>query len=79
MGFYIIGYICYGLTFALYAAPFPRLARNTRRIRELRERYEQGEMPADMYEQAVSLEKSKISSFSMVRSFQVSHPSPVVT
>ena len=66
MGIYIIGYICYGLTFAFYAAAFPRLARNTRWIREIKERYDRGEITADECQQAESLEKSRISSFSMV-------------
>lgn len=67
MGIYIIGYTCYGLSFAFYAAIFPRLARNTPRIRELKERHNRGEITADEYQQAVSLEKSRISSFSLVR------------
>jgi len=67
MGIYVIGYICYGLTFAFYAASFPRLARNTRRIRELKERYNRGEITAEACQQAESLEKSRISSFSLVR------------
>lgn len=66
MGIFIIGFISYGLTLAFYAAIFPRLARNTRYIRELRERYKQGEITADEYEQAEALEKSKISSLSLV-------------
>jgi uncharacterized membrane protein len=67
MGIYIIGYTCYGLTFAFYAAIFPRLARNTPRIRELKERYDRGEITPDEYQQAETLEKSRISSFSLVR------------
>jgi uncharacterized membrane protein len=67
MAIYTIGYICYGLTFAFYAAIFPRLARNTRRIRELKERYDRGEITADEYQQEESIEKSRISSFSSVR------------
>lgn len=66
MGVFIISFISYGLTLAFYAAIFPRLARNTRYIRGLRERYKQGEITADEYEQAEALEKSKISSLSLV-------------
>jgi len=69
MGIYIVGYICYGLTFTFYAAAFPRLARNTRPIRELKEQYDRGEITADEYQQAESLEKSRISSFSTVRAY----------
>jgi uncharacterized membrane protein len=67
MGIYIIGYISYSLTFAFYAGSFPRLARNTPRIRELKERHDRGEITADEYQQAESLEKSRISNFSGVR------------
>jgi regulator of sigma D len=67
MGLYTVGFVSFGLTNAFCAAIFPRLARNTRHIRELREKYEQGQIAADEYVQAEALEKSKISSLSMVR------------
>ena len=67
MGIYTIGYACYSITFAFYTASFPRLARNTRRIHELRERYDRGGITADVYEQEKGLEKSRISSLSIVR------------
>ena len=80
MGIFIIGFISYGLTLAFYAALFPRLVRNTRCICELRERYEQGEIAADEYEQAEALEKSKVSSLSIVGAlFSSSRPPPVMT
>jgi hypothetical protein len=68
MGLYTTAFVSFGVTNAFYTAIFPRLARNTRHIRGLKERYEQGEMTADVYKQAEALEKSKISSFSIVRS-----------
>jgi hypothetical protein len=67
MGLYTIGFILYGLMVAFYVAIFPRLARNIRHIRELREIYEQGDISADEYDQAEALEKSKVTSLSMVR------------
>ena len=67
MGLYTVAFVSFGVTNAFCAAIFPRLARNTRHIRELKERYEQGEITADEYEQAEVLEKSKISSLSKVR------------
>jgi hypothetical protein len=67
MGLYTIAFVSFGMTNAFCAAIFPRLARNTRHIRELKERYEQDEITGDEYEQAEVLEKSKISSLSMVR------------
>lgn len=77
MGIYTIVFIPYSVTLSFYAAAFPRLARNTRHMRELRERYDQGKITADEYEQAEALEKSKISSFSMVRA-ELALPSPVM-
>src|SRR6266851_621243 len=80
MGIFIIGFISYGLTLAFYAAIFPRLVRDTRCICELREGYKQGEITADEYEQAEALEKSKISSLSIVGAlFSSSRPPPVMT
>jgi Vacuole effluxer Atg22 like len=67
MGIYTVAFISYSVTLAFYAAIFPRLAYNVRHIRELKERYDQGKIAADKYEQAEALEKSKISSLSMVR------------
>jgi hypothetical protein len=67
MGIYIIGHTCYSINFAFYTAIFPRLARNTQHIRELGERYDRGEVTPDVYEQEKSLERSRISSLSMVR------------
>ena len=77
MGIYIGVYVSYSVTLAFYAASFPRLAHNTRHIRELREMCEQGEVPVDVYEQEEGLERSKISSLSMARILLV-RPSPVV-
>jgi len=78
MGLFIIDFICFGLTLAFYAAIFPRLARNTPRMHELRDRLDRGEITVDKYNQAEALEKSKISSFSIVRTL-LSLPPRVVT
>jgi uncharacterized membrane protein len=67
MVLYTIAFVSFCVTDAFCAAIFPRLARNTRHIRELKERYEQDEITAHEYEQAELLEESKISSLSMVR------------
>jgi hypothetical protein len=64
---YIIGFVSYGATLVFYAALFPRLARNTPHSRQLREKYENGEIPSDVYEQEESLEKNRISNISTVR------------
>ena len=66
MGLYTAGFVFFGLTNTFCAAIFPRLARNTRHTRELRERYKEGEITADELGQAEALEKSKLSSLSMV-------------
>ena len=66
MALYMIGFISYGATLVFYAAIFPRLARNTRQSRDLRERYDRGEIPAEVYEQEESLEKNRISNISTV-------------
>ena len=50
MALYMIGFISYGATLVFYAAVFPRLARNTQHARELREKYEKGEVSAEEYE-----------------------------
>ncbi|KAJ8584857.1 MFS general substrate transporter [Rhizopogon salebrosus TDB-379] len=63
---YIIGFVSYGATLVFYAAVFPRLARNTPHARQLREKYENSEIPPDVYEQEESLEKNRISNISNV-------------
>ena len=50
MGLYIVGFVSYGATMVFYAAAFPRLARNTSRSRDLRERYENGQISIEEYE-----------------------------
>jgi hypothetical protein len=72
MGIYICVHVSHSITLAFYAASFPRLAHNTRRIHELRDMYEQGKIPVDVYEQEEGLERSKISSLSMARIFACS-------
>ena len=67
MALYMIGFVSYGATLVFYAALFPRLARNTKHARTLREKYENGEIPVEEYEREESLEKNRISNISTVR------------
>ena len=66
MAIYMTGFISYGATLVLYAANFPRLARNTWHTRDLREKHERGEIPLEVYEREESLEKNRISNISTV-------------
>lgn len=66
MALYMIGFISYGATLVFYAAIFPKLARNTPHARNLREKYEAGEVSAEEYEREESLEKNRISNISTV-------------
>lgn len=66
MALYMIGFISYGATLVLYAANFPRLARNTQHTRNLREKYDCGEISAEVFEREESLEKNRISNISTV-------------
>ena len=66
MGLYIVGFVSYGATLVFYAAAFPRLARNTSRSRDLRERYENGQISIEEYEKEGSLETNRISNISTV-------------
>lgn len=66
MALYIIGYVSYGATLVFYAAVFPRLARNTPYSRQLREKFENGEVSAAEYEVEESMEKNRISNISTV-------------
>lgn len=67
MALYMIGFITYGATLVFYAALFPRLARNTPHARQLREKFENGEIEPEVYETEESLEKNRISNISTVR------------
>jgi len=78
MAIYIIGFISFGLMFAFYVAIFPQLARNTPRMRNVRKRFDEGEMTADKYKREEALEKTKISSLSIVRAL-LALPPRVVT
>ena len=69
MALYMIGFISYGATLVFYAAIFPRLARNTQHSRDLREKYDRGEISAELYEREESLEKNRISNISTVSLF----------
>ncbi|KAG1782927.1 autophagy-related protein 22-like protein [Suillus placidus] len=68
MVLYIIGFVSYSVTLVFYAALFPRLARNTPRARQLREKYENSEIPPEVYEQGESLEKNRITDIFTVHS-----------
>ena len=68
MALYIISFASRGMTQTFYAAPFPHLARNTPHSRELRKSHERGELSPEAYEKEKVIEKSKMSSISMVRS-----------
>jgi Vacuole effluxer Atg22 like len=70
MALYIVGFVTYGATLVFYAAAFPRLARNTAHTRDLKERYDCGEILAEFYEQEESLEKNRISNMSTVSRWQ---------
>ncbi|KAI9447661.1 MFS general substrate transporter [Lactarius indigo] len=65
MALYTISFASRGVVLAFFAAIFPQLARNTPHSRELRVRYERGELSLEAYEKEKSIEKSKISSVSM--------------
>ncbi|KAL1702447.1 autophagy-related protein 22-like protein, partial [Schizophyllum commune] len=65
MFLYMVGFISYGATLVFYAAAFPRLARNTAHARDLRDRYDAGEIEREEYEREESLEKNRISNISM--------------
>lgn len=66
MGLYMTGFISYGATLVFYAAVFPRLARNTAHSRDLKEKYETGQIEREVYEVEESLEKNRISNISTV-------------
>ncbi|KAH9972936.1 autophagy-related protein 22-like protein [Lactifluus volemus] len=68
MGLYMISFISYGATLVFYAAAFPRLARNTQHSRDLREKFDHGEIPVEVYEREESLEKNRISNISTTHS-----------
>jgi hypothetical protein len=60
----MISFTTYGATLVFYAALFPRIARNTPHARQLKEKYESGEITSTEYEIETSLEKSRISNIS---------------
>ncbi|KAG2115812.1 autophagy-related protein 22-like protein [Suillus discolor] len=68
MVLYILGFVSYGATLVFFSALFPRLARNTPHARQLREKYENGEISPEVYEQEESLEKNRISNISTAHS-----------
>jgi len=67
MALYMISFITYCATIVFYLSVFPRLARNTPRTRQLREKYEAGQISTEEYEVEESLEKNRISNISIVR------------
>ena len=66
MALYMISFISCNATFVFSSAVFPRLARNTQHSRDLRERYDRGEISAEVYEREESLEMNRISNISLV-------------
>ncbi|KAI0249986.1 MFS general substrate transporter [Lactifluus subvellereus] len=68
MALYMISFVSYGATLVFYAAIFPRLARNTRHSRDLREKFDGGEISVEVYEREESLEKNRISNISTTHS-----------
>ncbi|TFK46944.1 MFS general substrate transporter [Heliocybe sulcata] len=68
MALYMLGFISYGATLVFYAAVFPRLARNTAKSREVREKYERGELSEEEWEREESLERNRVSNISTTHS-----------
>ena len=66
MVLYMIGYISYGTTLVFFTAALPRLARNTAHLRELKAKYNAGEIEMEVYEVEESMEKNQISNISTV-------------
>lgn len=66
MVIYMVSFITYGATLVFFAAAFPRLARNTAHTRELRKKYDAGEIDRETYEMEESMEKNRISNISTV-------------
>lgn len=75
MSLYMIGFTSYGATLVFFSANFPRLARNTPYARELKERYQNGEIPLEVYEIEESMEKNRICNIATVcRLFDFGRP-----
>ncbi|KAF8512989.1 autophagy-related protein 22-like protein [Gautieria morchelliformis] len=68
MGLFMISFVSYGATLVFFTALFPRLARNTPHARQLREKYDRGEISAEVYETEESMEKNRISNISTAHS-----------
>ncbi|KAG2155145.1 MFS general substrate transporter [Suillus bovinus] len=68
MVLYIVGFVSYGATLVFFSALFPCLARNTPHARQLKEKYENGDISPEVYEQEESLEKNRISNISTFHS-----------
>lgn len=66
MALYVIGFSAYGATYLFYIGRFPRLARNTPRMRSLLQKYEAGEISGNDFDAEESLEKNRISNISVV-------------
>jgi hypothetical protein len=73
MALYMISFTSRGLILSFMTALFPQLARHTPHSRELRKRYERGELSVETYEREKVIEMSKISSIGIVRP-QVYYP-----
>ena len=80
MALYMISFITYGTTLAFYMAVFPRLARNTPHARQLRDKYEKGELSTEEYEVAESLERNRICNTTTVSFWSMpSSPPPILS
>ncbi|KDQ17216.1 hypothetical protein BOTBODRAFT_600563 [Botryobasidium botryosum FD-172 SS1] len=63
MALYTLGFVSYGASLIFFIANLPRLARNTPQTREIRRKYENGEIEYEEYEIRESLEKNRISNW----------------
>ncbi|KAI0774741.1 vacuole effluxer Atg22 like-domain-containing protein [Trametes elegans] len=61
MAIYVISFVAYGAVYVFYVSVFPRLARHTPRARQLKTRYERGDILLEEYEREESMEVNRIS------------------
>lgn len=68
MALYMLGFITYGITLVFYASVFPRLARNTPKTKEARQKLDDGTIAVEDYEKIEMLERNRLSSISTAHS-----------
>ncbi|ORY20995.1 MFS general substrate transporter [Naematelia encephala] len=68
MALYMLGFITYGITLVFYASVFPRLARNTPRTKEARNKLDNQEIDTSEYEKVEMLERNRLSNISTAHS-----------